>query len=232
MIGKTISHYKIIEKIGEGGMGVVYKAEDTKLDRLVALKFLPSHLSQSEEEQKRFIHEAKAASALDHPNICKIYEINETENGEMFIAMAFYEGISLQEKIQNGPLSNDETIDIVSQISQGLAKAHSKGIVHRDIKPANILITEDQQVKIIEFLISKGADINVVATYDGRTALIWAAANSHKAVVLLLANGAKVNVKGVDGMTAIIQSVFGILPGTVTTKVCDLLLAKGNDKIT
>ncbi len=143
MIGKTISHYKILEKLGEGGMGVVYKAEDTKLDRFVALKFLPRHLSQSEEEKQRFIHEAKAASALDHPNICTIHEIDETEDGQMFIAMACYEGESLKEKIERGPLQIEETIDIAIQIAQGLTKAHSKEIVHRDIKPANILITND-----------------------------------------------------------------------------------------
>ena len=126
MIGKTISHYKILEKLGEGGMGVVYKARDTKLDRFVALKFLPPHLSQTKEEKNRFIHEAKAASALDHPNICTIYEINETEEGRMFIAMACYEGESLKEKIERGPLAIEEAIDIGIQISQGLTKAHSK----------------------------------------------------------------------------------------------------------
>ena len=126
MIGKTISHYKILEKLGEGGMDVVYKARDTKLDRFVALKFLPPHLSQTKEEKNRFIHEAKAASALDHPNICTIYEINETEEGRMFIAMACYEGESLKDKIERGPLAIEEAIDIGIQISQGLTKAHSK----------------------------------------------------------------------------------------------------------
>ncbi len=149
MIGKTIHHYKILEKLGEGGMGIVYKAEDTKLDRHVALKFLPQHLRQAEEEKKRFIQEAKAASALDHPNICNIYEIDETEDGQMFIAMACYEGESLKAKIDRGPLPIDEAIDIAIQIAQGLAKALSKDIVHRDLKPANILITEDHQLKIV-----------------------------------------------------------------------------------
>ncbi len=126
MIGKTIHHYKILEKLGEGGMGVVYKAQDTRLERFVALKFLPPHLIQAEEEKKRFIHEAKAASALDHPNICTIYEIDETEDAQMFIAMACYEGESLMEKIERGPLAIEEAIDIGIQISQGLTKAHSK----------------------------------------------------------------------------------------------------------
>ena len=133
MIGKTISHYKILEKLGEGGMGVVYKARDTKLDRFVALKFLPPHLSQTKEEKNRFIHEAKAASALDHNNICTIHEIDETKpapgepgDAQMFIAMACYEGESLKDKIERGPLAIEEAIDIGIQISQGLTKAHSK----------------------------------------------------------------------------------------------------------
>jgi serine/threonine protein kinase len=155
MIGQTISHYKIIDKLGSGGMGTVYKAHDTKLDRFVALKFLPPHLSQAEEEKKRFIHEAKAASALDHPNICSIYEINETDDEQLFIAMACYEGESLKEKITKGPLSLEEALDIAAQIAQGLEKAHSKKIVHRDIKPANILITEDGVVKIVDFGLAK-----------------------------------------------------------------------------
>ena len=155
MIGQTISHYKILKKLGSGGMGTVYKAQDTKLERYVALKFLPPHLSQAEDEKKRFVHEAKAASALDHPNICNIFEIDETEDGQMFIAMACYEGESLKDKIERGPLSIEEAIDFTIQIAQGLKKAHSKEIVHRDIKPANVLITEDSQVKIVDFGLAK-----------------------------------------------------------------------------
>ena len=155
MIGKTISHYKILEKIGSGGMGTVYKARDTKLDRFVALKFLPPHLSQASEEKKRFIHEAKAASALDHSNICTIHEIGETDTGQMFIVMACYEGESLKEKIERGKLPVEEAVDITIQIAQGLKKAHAKKIIHRDIKPANILITEDNQVKIVDFGLAK-----------------------------------------------------------------------------
>ena len=155
MIGKTIFHYKILEIIGSGGMGTVYKARDTKLDRFVALKFLPPHLSQASEEKKRFIHEAKAASALDHPNICTIHEINETDDGQMFIVMACYEGESLKDKIDRGPLLLEESVDIVKQIAQGVEKAHNKQIVHRDIKPANILIIDDNQVKIVDFGLAK-----------------------------------------------------------------------------
>ena len=168
MIGKTIHHYKILEKLGSGGMGTVYKAQDTKLDRFVALKFLAPHLSQAEEEKKRFIHEAKAASALDHPNICNIYEIDETGDGQMFIAMACYDGESLKEKIDNAPLPVDEVLDIAIQIAQGLAKAHDKDIVHRDIKPANILITEDRQIKIVDFGLAKLAGLTLL-TKEGTT---------------------------------------------------------------
>ena len=133
LIGKIVNHYKILEKIGEGGMGVVYKAEDTKLDRVVALKFLPPHVCANEEEKKRFIHEAKAASRLDHPNICSIYGIEESEDGRLFIVMPYYDGINLKEQIEAGPLSLDEIIDIAFQVAEGLREAHHKTIVHRDI---------------------------------------------------------------------------------------------------
>ncbi|UCE18807.1 MAG: protein kinase [Gemmatimonadota bacterium] len=155
MIGETISHYKILEKLGEGGMGVVYKAEDTKLKRTVALKFLPPELTRDPEAKQRFIHEAQAASALDYSNICTIYEIDETGDNQLFISMACYGGQNLREKIEKGPLKLEETIDIGIQIAQGLSKAHEKGIVHRDIKPGNILITEDGQVKIVDFGLAK-----------------------------------------------------------------------------
>ena len=154
MIGKTISHYKILEKLGSGGMGVVYKAQDTKLERFVALKFLPYHVSQDEENKKRFILEAKAASALNHPNIATIYEIDETD-GEMFIAMEYIDGESLQARIARDLLPIDEALTIVRQIAEGLSKAHTKKIIHRDIKPANILIAEDGQVKIVDFGLAK-----------------------------------------------------------------------------
>jgi serine/threonine-protein kinase len=155
MIGKTISHYKILEKLGAGGMGVVYKARDLRLDRFVALKFLPSHLGQEKDEKKRFIHEAKATSALDHPNICNIHEIDETEDGQMFIAMACYEGESLQVKIERGPMPADEAIDIVIQAARGLAAAHQRGIYHRDLKPANVMLTGCGEVKIVDFGLAK-----------------------------------------------------------------------------
>ena len=151
MISKTISHYKILEKLGEGGMGVVYKAQDTKLDRLVALKFLPPNLASDENDKKRFIHEAKAASSLDHPNICTVYEIDEAPDGQMFLAMAFYEGAPLSEKIKQGPVKIDEALEMGIQAAEGLQAAHEKGITHRDIKSGNLMLTEKGQVKIMDF---------------------------------------------------------------------------------
>jgi len=154
MIGQTVSHYRILEKLGEGGMGVVYKAEDTKLKRTVALKFLPTSISNVA-ARKRFIHEAQAASSLDHPNICSIHEIDETPDGRMFIVMPCYEGESLQAKIERGPLELDDAVDIAIQAASGLAKAHEKGIVHRDIKPGNIFVTSDGLAKIVDFGLAK-----------------------------------------------------------------------------
>jgi TolB-like protein/Tfp pilus assembly protein PilF len=168
MIGKTVSHYKILEKLGEGGMGVVYRAEDTKLKRVVALKFLSPELTRDPEARERFVREAQAASALDHPNICTIHEIDETEDGQTFIAMASYEGESLRTKIERGPLSLDEALDIGSQVAQGLASAHERGIVHRDIKPGNILITRDGLVKIVDFGVAKLSGITKI-TRTGAT---------------------------------------------------------------
>ncbi|MFH1681744.1 MAG: protein kinase [Candidatus Eisenbacteria bacterium] len=154
MIGKTISHYRVLEKLGEGGMGVVYKAEDTKLDRTVALKFLAARALGDREERERFIHEAKAAAALSHPNICTIHEIGEHE-GHPFIAMECVEGESLKGRIQKGPLKIEEAVEIGIEVAGGLQKAHEKGIVHRDIKSANIMLTRDGRAKIMDFGLAK-----------------------------------------------------------------------------
>jgi serine/threonine protein kinase/lipopolysaccharide biosynthesis regulator YciM len=172
MIGKTISHYKILAKIGEGGMGVVYKAEDTKLKRTVALKFLPQELTRDPEAAERFVQEAQAAAALDHSNICIVYEIDEAD-GKTFIAMGYIEGESLKEKIAAGKLKIDEALDMAIQVAQGLQEAHKKGIVHRDIKPANIMLTEIGQVKIMDFGLAKlswGIDLTKTATIMGTVA--------------------------------------------------------------
>ncbi|MFB3057558.1 MAG: protein kinase, partial [Ignavibacteriaceae bacterium] len=155
MIGKTISHYKILEKLGGGGMGVVYKAQDTKLDRTVALKFLPPHLHLDEEAEKRFISEAKAASSFDHPNICTIHDINKTEDDQFYIVMGYYTGETLKKKVAAGPLQIDNAINYAAQIAAGLVRAHEAGIVHRDIKPANIMITDRNEVKILDFGLAK-----------------------------------------------------------------------------
>ncbi len=155
MIGQTVSHYKILDKLGEGGMGIVYKAQDLRLDRLVALKFLPAHLGAEEEQKKRFFQEAKAASALDHPNICTIHEIDQTDGGQIFICMAYYEGEPLNKKIEKGSLKLEEAVSIALQIAQGLAKAHRQGIVHRDIKSGNVVITADGIAKIVDFGLAK-----------------------------------------------------------------------------
>ncbi|MFH1845238.1 MAG: protein kinase [bacterium] len=150
MIGKTISHYHITEKLGAGGMGVVYRAEDTKLKRDVALKFLAPELTREPEAKARFVHEAQAAAALHHANICTVYEIDEAA-GQMFIAMACIEGRSLKEKIQAGPLALQEALDLAVQVAEGLREAHQHGIVHRDIKPANIMLTAGGQAQIMDF---------------------------------------------------------------------------------
>ncbi len=146
--------YKIIEVLGRGGMGVVYKAKDTKLKRNVALKFLPVELIQDKEAKRRFIQEAQAAAALNHPNICIIHEIDEAED-TTFIAMEFMEGQTLKDRIESGPMEIDEAVKIITQVAESLSEAHAKCIVHRDIKPANIMLIDKGTAKIMDFGIAK-----------------------------------------------------------------------------
>jgi len=155
MVGKTISHYKVLERLGGGSMGVVYRAEDVKLKRPVALKFLPPELSWNLEAKERFVQEAQAASSLDHTNICTIHEIDQTQDGQMFSVLSYYEGETLKKKIQGGPLRLEKALDIIIQAARGLAKAHEMGIIHRDVKPANLMITKDGLVKIVDFGLAK-----------------------------------------------------------------------------
>jgi TolB-like protein len=158
MMEQTISHYKILGKLGEGGMGIIYKAEDMKLKRTVALKVLPELFTQDDESKRRFMFEAQNASSLQHNNICTIHEIDETDDGQLFISMDYYEGETLKEKISRELLSLNEIKQITTQIAEGLRKAHENGIIHRDIKPANIFITKDKTVKILDFGLAKKID--------------------------------------------------------------------------
>ena len=155
MIGRTISHYRILERLGGGGMGVVYRAQDTRLDRTVALKFLPLEWSQEPILRERFSREARAASGLDHPHICTIFDVGESPEGQLFIAMAYCPGETLKQRIQHGPMPVDEAAGFAVQIAEALEAAHEAGIVHRDIKPANILITDRDQLKIVDFGLAK-----------------------------------------------------------------------------
>ncbi len=165
MVGRTISHYKITDKLGEGGMGVVYKAEDAKLERTVALKFLAGHLISDADVRKRFEREAKAAAALNHPNICTVHEIDEFE-GKTFIAMAFLEGEGLDKKIEAGPLKLKDALDIAIQTVNGLQAAHGKKVVHRDIKPANLMVGPDGHITIMDFGLAQLADRSKLTRMD------------------------------------------------------------------
>jgi serine/threonine protein kinase/predicted Zn-dependent protease len=235
MIGEKISHYKILEKLGEGGMGVVYKAEDNKLKRFVALKFLPFEWTRDAEVKARFIQEAQAASSLQHNNICTIHEIDETGDGQMFICMDYYKGETLKKKIEQGSLALEEALDIAEQIARGLSIAHETEIVHRDIKPANILITDRGEVKIVDFGLAKLAgqtNLTKTGTTLGTTAYMSPEqAQGHETdhrsdlfstgVILYEMIAGKHPFKG-DYDQAVIYSIINEVPEPVTNVDTDL----------
>ncbi|QJR37511.1 serine/threonine-protein kinase [Gemmatimonas groenlandica] len=167
LVGRTITPYRIVSHLGHGGMGVVYEAFDARLQRPVALKFLSPHLTNDRHAQRRFETEARAAAALDHPNICTVSEIGTTDGGERFLVMPLYIGETLHERIARGPLAIPDAVEIAVQIARGLAKAHDAGIVHRDIKPSNLFITQDGVVKILDFGIAKLLDQAIVLSGGG-----------------------------------------------------------------
>ena len=161
LAGRTIGPYQVLEPVGDGGMGVIYRALDTRLGRTIALKFLKPRLDADVSAAERFRLEARAAGALEHPNICTIHDIGETDDGRLYLAMPLYDGETLEQRIARGPLAVAEATDIAVQMLRGLAKAHARGIIHRDIKPANVFVTVDGVVKLLDFGIAKLADVSL-----------------------------------------------------------------------
>jgi len=169
MVGETISHYRIIAEIGAGGMGVVYKAEDLRLGRLVALKFLPPELVRDPDAKRRFFQEARTASAIEHVNVCTIHDIEETTDGRVFLAMAYCDGETLKKRVGRGPLAATEAVRIALQVARGLARAHQARIVHRDVKPGNIMVTTEGEARLLDFGIAKIATGDRDLTRTGTT---------------------------------------------------------------
>ncbi|HSM35375.1 MAG TPA: protein kinase [Longimicrobiales bacterium] len=162
-VGRTVSHYEILDRVGGGGMGVIYRARDVALDRPVAIKFIAPEIRRDAAARDRFTQEARAASALDHPNICTIHEIAETEDGRLYIVMTAYDGETLRARLDRGPLPEDEALDLAEQVARALAAAHEHGIVHRDVKPANIIVTHDGVAKLLDFGLARSGESRIGA---------------------------------------------------------------------